>query len=678
MDTGFVRDNGLITNSCRLILQRSEIEVTRDKILKRWVKQPPVSPNIQYLRDAERLTAWDQLGERERVLDIASESNVTAGLEAGHVTRLDFSPDAIEYAEEILGSQVDRYEVADPEAPVLPFEDDSFDGAVSIGPYDWKFLDVTRLTDELHRVLAPDGLLVFSVPTPRSPYSLNNWNKYRYFTPDEALDLISPDWRLADYDLVFQYPSYSHYAINSLPERYQEHFVDAAWRFTDRLTERDGWPLAAYLVLGVQPLEYATHLDSALSCLFRPTEDKGFWDRREEKIVRALEYDLDGGDGTVTARKNGAGSSPTPAWSVDDSIEWRYAPFALLGAMQWRASALGSAEYDGKLEHELTYFTEQLEDGPTRDRVPSYGIGPLIAAFSLADGVLCERETESEYLDTARDLFTYSRERFAFEHAEDCLLAYGWSFLYEREQARESAGGGSTGGESEKATDTDLCQALDDALWEMNERLDSDGLFEFENPTTRRHQNQMYALWGFCRAIRVLDKPGYLDSAKRVLEYTIEHRMRPDGAFIWEDVPRRRQLHSEVTRRLGANPPYWDFLYECHQTFFVNAVAEYYRAGASREYDRAVGEAMAWIYGDNPLDSDLVELSGIGVPMRQMTVDGRLDVRSQRYKGSYEIGSYLMALTNLLAGPWERSTDAGSTAGDEPLHSTGGGYAPFR
>jgi hypothetical protein len=37
--------------------------------------------------------------------------------------------------------------------------------------------------------------------------------------------------------------------------------------------------------------------------------------------------------------------------------------------------------------------------------------------------------------------------------------------------------------------------------------------------------------------------------------------------------------------------------------------------------------------------------------MRQLTVDGRIDVPDQQYKGSYEVGSFLLALTNLLAGP---------------------------
>ena len=112
---------------------------------------------------------------------------------------------------------------------------------------------------------------MFSVPTPWSPYATRNWNKYRYFTSREALALVSPDWRLADDDLVFQYPSYSHYAINSLPDRYQEPFVDLAWDLTDRLTARDWWGLASYLVCGVSPLSYSTYLDRALDCLFRPT-----------------------------------------------------------------------------------------------------------------------------------------------------------------------------------------------------------------------------------------------------------------------------------------------------------------------------------------------------------------------------------------------------------------------
>jgi SAM-dependent methyltransferase len=591
--------------------------MTRDKILTRWVNQPSAEPNVQYLRDAERLTAWDQLGERTNVLDIASESNVTAGLDAETITRVDFSSDAIEYAQELLGDHVARYESIDPETPSLPFADDQFDGAVCIGPYDWKFLDVQALTDEVHRVMSNDGLFTLSVPTPRSPYATTNWNKYRYYSPDEALSLISPEWRLADYDLVFQYPSRLHYGIKFLPERIQELFVDGAWELTDRLTEHEQWSRASYLVLGMQPLDYEGYLDAALDCLFRPTERNGFWDEDDEKFVRALEYE------------------PTDdglRWTQDNRVLWRYAPFALMGAMEWRTSSLGHSEYDGKLGRELAYFTDQIREQNALNQMPSYGVGPVIHSFSLAASVF----KNDEYESLAWDLYEYSTETFDFSHAEDSLLAYGWASLYEH-----------TGSDAVR-------ESLEDALWNLIERLSPDGLFRFENETTRRHQNQMYALWGLCRAIEVTDKPGYLDSIEQVLDYTIEHRMRPDGAFIWEDVPSWRKLRAAPREHLGLRPPHWEFLYACHQTFFVNAVAQYYRAGGAKNYDRAVRRAMAWIDGDNPLDENLVERSDIGVPMRQMTTDGRIDVSDQMYKGAYEVGSYIMSLTNLLDGPFER------------------------
>ncbi|WP_435335194.1 methyltransferase domain-containing protein [Haloarchaeobius sp. TZWWS8] len=598
----------------------------RDKVLQRWVKQPPAPPVIQYLRDAERLKAWDQLGEREHVLDIGSESNVTAGLAADEVTRVDFSDDAIDHAQDILGEQVDRYEVADPEAPELPFPDDYFDGAVSIGPYDWKFLDIEALTEEIRRVVSPDGLFTFSVPTMRSPYATTGRNRYRYFEPAEVLDLVSPGWALEDYDLVFQLPYKAYILSKSLPNSLQTPLVDLSWRLTDELTERDRWDDAGYLVLGVSPQDYDGALKKGLDCLFRPTAENGLWDEHESKFIRGLDYAFDG-----ERPPNGTVRSPADLeWTRDDSIQWRYAPFAVMGAMRWRVSDEATDEYDEKLEDALSYFEGKLDDDPSRIGMPSYGIGPLIMGFTLADRVF-----EADYLDTAEMLFEYSREAFDFDHSEDSLLAFGWSYLYEH-----------TG-------DEDVLAAIDDALWKMNERLDpSRGTFQFDNPTTRRHQNQMYTIWGLARAIEVTGKRGYLDSLEIVLDHTVTERMRDDGAFIWENVGRVPELWGDFkTDRWGRRPHHWRYLYECHQTFFVNAVAAYYAAGGEKSYDREVARAMAWIYGNNDLDADLVELSGLGVPMRFVTTTGRMDVADQMYKGSYETGSYVMALTNLLDGP---------------------------
>jgi hypothetical protein len=381
---------------------------------------------------------------------------------------------------------------------------------------------------------------------------------------------------------------------------------------TTLLTERGRCERAAYIIVSLEPLAYEEHLESAIECLLRPAESNGFWDPTEGKVLRALEYRLDGCEIT---------------WTPDDDIQWRYAPFALMGLTHWRDSSLAHDAHDQKILRELEYFAEHVTDPETRAEMPSYGLGPLIASFARAGD-----RFDDEYTKLARELFEYTSERFDFDHAEDSLLAFGWAHLYER------------------APDEELRSAIEEAIWEMNERLTPEGVFEFDNHTTRRHQNQMYTLWGLCRAIRATGLDGYLDSAERVLDYATDVRMREDGAFIWEDVPRWRRAWREAQKYGGRRPPHWDFLYECHQTFFVNAVAEYYYAGGDGEYTEAVGKAMSWIYGKNTLDQDLVEMSGLGVPMRQMTVDGRIDVSDQMYKGSYEIGSYIMALTNLLDG----------------------------
>lgn len=581
----------------------------RDELLERWVQQPPANPNRQHLRDAERTAALDQLGDRKHALDVASESTVTEELRADSLTRVDFSTAASDFAQNLLNESVDRYATADPDPPSLPFDDDEFDAAVSIGPYDWKFLDIDVLMDELNRVVTDNGIVAFSVPTPRSPYARADRHRFRYFTPEEMLRHLSPDWRLVDYDLLFQYPYRLHWTIGKLPAEYQEPFVDVARTLSDRLTDWEAWDAASYLVLGVEPIDYRRYLDEALDCLFRPVGRNGFWDD-EGKIIRALEYSSE--DGRLS-------------WRPDDSIQWRYAPFALLGVMRWRTSALGNDRYDDKIRRELVYFENRTGDPSTLDAMPSYGIGPLVAAFSLA----ATAYDDSRYESTARQLYEYSRERFDFTHAEDSLLLFGWSHLYER------------------IPNEDLRRDISDALWRVNEQLTPKGLFEFDNSTAHRHQNQMYTLWGLCAAVEVTGTGGYLDSAEQVLDYTIANRMRDDGAFLWDEPSRWRRLKRTVLKQLGGRPPHWDFLYECHQTFFVNAVAGYYAAGGTKNYDQEVREAMSWIYGDNGLGEDLVEFSELGVPMRQMTIDTRMDVAGQMYKGAYEIGSYVMALTEL-------------------------------
>ena len=215
--------------------------------LVRFVDQPPATPNVQYLRDEERVRALDHLGHCDRVLDVASESGVTAGIDANEVARVDFAPAASDTAQTVLGDTVSEYALASYDDPKLPFDDDSFDAVVCIGPYDWPFLDIDALTAEIRRVVAPGGRFVFSVPTPRSPYFANGKN--RFLTPDETSALVSDGWTVVARDFVFQYPRRLHSAVNRLPAPLQYPFVWGARLATALLTRTGRSEMASYVVV---------------------------------------------------------------------------------------------------------------------------------------------------------------------------------------------------------------------------------------------------------------------------------------------------------------------------------------------------------------------------------------------------------------------------------------------
>jgi SAM-dependent methyltransferase len=630
--------------------------------MKRWVRQPPASPNVQYLRDAEHDAAVQLLGDRECVLDVASESTVTARIDADSLLRIDFSQTASEYAQELLGEQVDAYAVADPARPAFPFADGSVDGVVCIGPYDWRFLDVETVTTECARVLRPGGRFVFSVPTPKSPYARTG--KSRTYTPTAARSLLPPGFRTLAEVAIVQYPGRVHTAVNRLPHVAQRPFVGLAQRLTkglnavDRRLPVDGTAAASYIVIAAERTDFPTALDEGLAALFRDVDDPtpGFFDPslgEEGAITRALTYELAGA-------ASGIGRGQV-RWAHDGSNEWRYAPFTLAGVMRWRASKLGDDRHDERIRATLSYFAEQVADDATLDTMPPYATGPLLAAYALATTVEAFTADHDRYAAAAGRLFSHTDGTVQFDDSEDSLVLFGWAWYAQTLDANGPWAGASTtddGNDGDTAgSRAAVLAAVDRGLEAVLERRGDDGLFAFDNPTTRRHQNQMYTCWGLGKAIEVTGRTDLLFAIEAVLQHTVSERMRADGAFVWEDLPAARRLLDAVHERRTGATAYWRYLYECHQTFFVNAVAAYYAAGGRHDYDDAVRRAMAWIFGNNALGRSLVDIAGIGVPMRQVTTDGRMDnrsfvggVRDQQYKGTYEVGSYVMALTHLLDG----------------------------
>ncbi|PYO40641.1 MAG: hypothetical protein DMD33_16785 [Gemmatimonadetes bacterium] len=102
-----------------------------------------------------------------RILDAGCGSGVTAAklMQRGYaVWGIDLAEPMIRQARELCGT--DQFGIGDIEH--IPFEDNTFDGVVSLGVIEYQESDEPALR-EIHRVLSPGGRAVIAIPNGRSP-----------------------------------------------------------------------------------------------------------------------------------------------------------------------------------------------------------------------------------------------------------------------------------------------------------------------------------------------------------------------------------------------------------------------------------------------------------------------------------------------------------------------------
>jgi hypothetical protein len=357
------------------------------------------------------------------------------------------------------------------------------------------------------------------------------------------------------------------------------------------------------------------HLRGLLDGLFRPVGEAGFWDPEDGRIVARLDA-IDTGGGRFR-------------WKANDSIEskrYRYSPFAFMGLARWRTSPLGDDTWDHQIHRNVEHYVALLHR-PQSAAVPSYGLGAIIYTFA----VLGRLWPDLGLVEMAHALVSRALDECQFAHSEDAILLVGASALSD------------TIPPNRRTQLVDHCRKI-------RSRQDSHGLFRFDNVASHKHQNQMYTIWGLAGVDLALTTSENADSIRRCLEFTVSQRMQRDGALLWHEY--RGPAHKVAALARSAvdrnYAPERHSLFSCHQAFFVHASDLYRRVSHDTRFDSAIEEAITWLYGRNAAGSDLFELTGIGLPLRMMTTDGRTDWPHQRFIGSYEIGGMLLALVDRL------------------------------
>ena len=326
-----------------------------------------------------------------------------------------------------------------------------------------------------------------------------------------------------------------------------------------------------------------------------------------------------------------SGVYPTFEYALKDDVllfepsnkrYWRYNPFLMMGVLYTRFYVQKDwiKIYDDKIQKQLHILISKLEEKDISS-LCSYSLGPLMVSFAFAYKIYGGQK----YLDVINSIL--NNTDFKVKTNEDAFLLLGLSYLYGLIPDYRK----NILGKIENLTAV--------ILKHQNEK----GLFVFKGITSKRHQNQMYTLWALNSSFKILNIEN-MEPIRKNIEYTITNRMQDDMGIIWEDnIP----IHLKIYHIIR-NIRYWKYYFECHQCFFAHAVFGYARISSDTEYNDYAIKALEWIFGNNQFNIDLLSVSDLKVPHRIVDVNGNLHIKGQQFKGTYEIGGYLMALTDCI------------------------------
>jgi hypothetical protein len=361
---------------------------------------------------------------------------------------------------------------------------------------------------------------------------------------------------------------------------------------------------------------YNVYLKQGIAALFRHQQNNGFWDEAGGRIIKRL----------ILAKDQ--------RWQADGSFDLRYGPFGLMGVLYWRyKNPEADNTYDEKIKRYLAYLIKHLGPKEIADSSQYSGINYGILS-SLALGYLIFQD--QSYLNKAWEIFNFNKNHFKkIRHNILSLALWGEGWLYE-----------ALGGDEVKRAEVKN-DIKKQAAWFISTQ-DRHGYFQTGDFRSAQLARTMYVLWGLGKAAFILGEKKWLKNIEKTIDHILASQQTSDGAFLWHPKFYLTKLPFLPFKIPIYFPSGANWLFECHQTFFVNAVEQYKQAGGTKDYLAQEIRAINWIFGQNRIKKDLAAISGIQIPIRVMDLEGKTFIPAENFKGTYEIGSYIMALTDLI------------------------------
>ncbi len=344
-------------------------------------------------------------------------------------------------------------------------------------------------------------------------------------------------------------------------------------------------------------------LNDALSSIFTDIDSLGFWDNLHNRINSKLQHNIDW------------------EWTAINDNNDRYGVFALSCILLAKyLYSLDTQKYDHKINSYLRYIRHHISDYSLQDL--TYGaFNTLVLGAVIYKDKSYDQQIEQCIIRFKKHIPTITDNNYS-------LLLIGLSYYLKHLSPNDH---------SSKKYLQNLVKRL---LASQNQ----DGYFQTGDLRLFHHQRVMYTLWGLIIASEHYLPQKIKAVVEKPLGYIWQHcKDSNDNAFLWH--PRfyfaKTSFGLPIPIYIQKSPAY---LFECHQSFFTNAVKLYKTVYNSNRFDEYSKKAMDWIFGQNRIKTNLVEVTKINIPARIMTLDGNLFVKGQNFKGSYEIGSYILAL----------------------------------
>ena len=342
--------------------------------------------------------------------------------------------------------------------------------------------------------------------------------------------------------------------------------------------------------------------DLALKRIFLDVNEFGFWDSKNGRIHSKLEHNNDW------------------QWKVSQDQSDRYGVFTLSAILLAKyLYGIELKNYNNQILSYLNYINNNIKLFPKS--TITYG-----ACNSLIFGKILYNDTSfDKNIDCCINYLMNKLKKINDNH--DSLILIGLSCYLKNIEYKDN-----------------VANYLKHLVKGIISSQTKDGFFLTGDLRPFHHQRSMYVIWGLAFASEHYPDKNLKNIIKRTLDYVWNFRRdRQDNAFSWHPkfyfVRSKSGLHLPILLPQSAN-----YLFECHQTFFVNAVKIYSYFFNDNSYDKMKDNALEWIFGNNRKGIDLRTVTGIDLPARIMTTDGKFLVRKNKFKGSYEVGSYILAL----------------------------------